>query len=251
MTVALMLALCIVPFAAEAGDTFTCELVIDTPVKGQFYFAAYKHSTGALVDVEATARRTWDDAWPGHFIVESENDYVSSRPEREGFAVDLMAQGLYGSAVVFKAPVAGTYSVAVSAQRYYEKATTPVNASLVKGDGTVVASIKNIDQANAEIAFDETVTLAKDEVVFLLIAFAADDEAGRVDMDENGTGGHNVGLKSFVVTLDSVGTGSAGNENQGGTTPNPNPETSDNIVLAVSALALAAAGVVIASNKRR
>ena len=89
MTVALMLALCIVPFAAEAGDTFTSELAIDTPAKGQFYFAAYKHSTGALVDVEDTARETWDPAWPGHFIVESENDYVASKPEVDGFVADL------------------------------------------------------------------------------------------------------------------------------------------------------------------
>ena len=217
------------------GQKFISDLAIGKTVSGQFFMAGYKVADGTLVPVEPDERETWDPAWPGHFVAEANTVAIFCKPE-DGGAFDMNTKLDYNSAVAFKAPAKATYAIDVKVARLYALSDPdrPVNIILMKDDGTVLDKVENVQGADTEVVFDKSVALEKGEVVFVRVQFAGTEEAHK-------NGGFNVRLESFEVTVESVG--SAGSAT--------NPDTSDNLVLAVSALMLAAAGVVIASKKRR
>lgn len=217
------------------GQKFISDLAIGKTVSGQFFMAGYKVADGTLVPVEPDERETWDPAWPGHFVAEANTVALFCKPE-DGGAFDMNTKLDYNSAVAFKAPAKATYAIDVKVARLYALSDPdrPVNIILMKDDGTVLDKVENVQGADTEVVFDKSVALEKGEVVFVRVQFAGTEEAHK-------NGGFNVRLESFEVTVESVG--SAGSAT--------NPDTSDNLVLAVSALMLAAAGVVIASKKRR
>lgn len=242
---ALLFALCIPSVAVAAGDRYVCGLDIGKTVDGPFSIGAIRMSDGEICKVEPTAV---DDTHKiaGTDVVAAIKGTTEAIPDAVAndlkFYIVPVADGTYSSAIVFTAPEDGTYS----ASALVAKGKQGWLAIYLEANGDVVDERPLGDNGyftrNTCTLTAEDVELKKGEQLLLVVAARTEN----LTNNSKFPGDLSVGIVSFEVTVDSV---SSGTGTGSGSTNNPN--TSDNLVLTLGVLALATAGVVIASKKKK
>ncbi len=235
--------------APEAGTKYECDLSLEAASTDRFFITAISKADGTQMEIDPEAKATWSADWPGHWVVAPEGvelgkeDYVSYKSEKVAGKLDHMCHGNYMSVFAFKVPADGKYDIYYNATKYSVVDGSLLDFTLTK-KGAAEALATQTAVTGGDIIFDvKGVELAEGDEIWII---ATTNEANTVAAHSNTV------VNNFDVTfVEAVEIEEPTPTPDPEPTPDPAPETSDNLALTVGVLALAAAGVVIASKKRR
>ncbi len=175
-----------------SGTLAKFNLGIGTVLSGPYRFAAYSLTENKMYELESKSSASWDAAYPGHRVILDPLEYVLHKSEGDGI-VDLSCTTKYGSAVIYTAGASGTANVVAKLTKLWNNGSS-LDVYLMKGDGSVIASQKNVSVGGTAVSFRESVELTKGETVFILVKFSATNKV---------TGGQNMSLNTFNVYFTS------------------------------------------------
>ena len=256
VTAALLFALCIPSMGAAdpeiAVGTVFSPVALGNNKLSDDNFALVAFKDGAKVAlVETPDFYEWagreGDKYKYYILDGEEKQYVVRGPETPASDYKFMftPRKTVGAAVIFTAPVSGTYSLEGLFNKEWAlqegKYTTAVTIAAYKnGTGNALASVTSATEnpADGEVLTLNvaSVELKAGETLYVVCVPAAE-----------GYSKWGPSSNTEVDKLDITLTAKAAAE----PTPNPNPDTADNLAIAVGMLMLAATGAVIAFKKKR
>ncbi len=238
----LAVVMCISASAAAAGDKYTFDCDHTKKTSGQFKLAAID-AEGNIDPLENAPKATdWSPAWQAWWTSNGAKyvfaqSQVPSVPDhgltdRTSY-IDMAPVSSYSSAIIFTAPVAGTYSFTADVSKLIMwTAGSAYKIEALKG--TNVIDTYTFATASPSVGHETTILsgsdikLNKGETIMFVASLASGNDTSP-----------EIAVHSIEVTLTEVSTAA----------PN-NPSTADNLALTVAVLAVAAAGIVIASKRR-